>query len=281
MNHLVTITKSDGTHQLFEEEKLMASLRRVGATQEAIDSIVESVEKEMWNGMSTSEIYSKAFSLLKRRDKPVAIKYSIRRAMLELGPDGFPFEKFVSRIFELWGYETLTDQTVLGSCVDHEMDVIAWKGDDLIMCEAKYHNEYGLRSDIKVVLYVKARFDDLQGVIYDFGGKQRKLSEGWLITNTKFTDRAIHYGVCKKLKMVGWNYPADGSLHKIIEENGLHPITTVTSLTKFQKKDLIGRGVLTCRDILKRHEFLREIGVKEMDIGRIISEAELITRIGK
>ena len=64
MNHLIRITKSDGTTQLFEEEKLVSSLKRVGATPEAIDDIVDEVEKEMWEGIPTLEIYRRAFELL-------------------------------------------------------------------------------------------------------------------------------------------------------------------------------------------------------------------------
>ena len=79
---------------------------------------------------------------------------------MSLARDGFPFEKFVARLFNVWGYDTITDQTVMGSCVDHEVDVVAWKGNDLAMVEAKFHNEFGLKSDSKVVLYVKARYDD-------------------------------------------------------------------------------------------------------------------------
>ena len=47
MNHLITITKADGTKQLFEEEKLVNSLRKVGAPIQVIDEIVDDVEKEI------------------------------------------------------------------------------------------------------------------------------------------------------------------------------------------------------------------------------------------
>src|SRR5260221_155103 len=120
--------------------------------------------------------------------------------------------KFIARIFTMWGYEALTDQTVLGTCVDHEVDVVAWKGNELSMVEAKYHNEFGMKSDLKVALYVKARFDDLSQTIFDFGGTKRKLTGKWLATNTKFTEKAIAYGECSHLRLLGWNYPATNNL---------------------------------------------------------------------
>lgn len=281
MNHLIYIAKSDGTQELFEEQKLRNSLHRIKASPEAIEEIIQTVEKDMKPGMSTSEIYGKAFALLRKHSAPIAIKYSIRRALLELGPDGFPFEKFVARIFRMWGYETITDQEVMGTCVSHEMDVVAWKGDDLAMVEAKFHNGIGLSSDIKVALYVKARFDDIADNDFKYGDKVRRLSERWLFTNTKFTDRAIHYGECKHLRLVGWNYPNKNNLHDIIEQNGLHPITCVNALTREQKRDLIGRDLLACMDVIQHPQELHNIGIKPEQIETILAEAQMIIESAK
>ncbi len=279
MNHLITITKSDGTKQLFEEEKLISSLKHAGASDESVDEIIEQVEASMKEGMTTSQIYGHAFTLLRKHSVHVAVKYSVRRALAELGPDGFPFEKFVARIFHAWGYETLTDQHIMGGCIEHEIDVVAWKGNSLAMVEAKFHNEFGLKSDVKVVLYVKARFDDIAQNEFDFGGIKRKLTERYLFTNTKFTDQAVKYGVCNHVELIGWNYPLDKNLHTIIEQYKLHPITCVTSLSHQQKKDLVGRNVITCADLIKMPEVLKEIGVRlDGDAVRIVEEAKVIVK---
>jgi hypothetical protein len=283
MNPPVSVTKSDGTKQVFEEEKLVNSLRRVGTKPEVVEEIVDEIEREMWDGMPTADIYSRAFALLKQRHHPTAVKYSVRRALFELGPDGFPFERFVARIFKLWGYEAITDQTVLGACVEHEIDVVAWKDDELAMAEAKFHNVFGLKSDLKVALYVKARFDDLADTVFDYGGKRRKISlDGrYLVTNTKFTEMATKYGACKGLRMIGWNYPAKGNLHQLIEENGLHPITCLNSLTHQEKKNLIGQGILTCIDLIGKPDVLKRIGVKLEAAEKALTEAQIVVEQAK
>jgi hypothetical protein len=279
MNHLVRITKSDGTTQLFEEEKLSNSLKRVGAMPEVIDDIVDEVEKEMWEGMPTADIYHRAFELLKRHSAPVAARYSIRRAMFELGPDGFPFEKFVGRVFKLWGYDFITDQTLLGTCVEHEVDVVAWKEHDLAMAEVKFHNDFGLKSDLKVALYVKSRFDDLADTDFEYGGLKRKLTDRYLFTNTKFTEAAIQYGTCKGLNMISWNCPHDKSLHKIIEENGLFPVTCLTSISHQQKKDLIGLGAMVCTDISANPGVLKAVGIHPEAIKVVMSEVDMVAKL--
>ena len=279
MNHLMRITKSDGSTQLFEEEKLVSSLKKVGASPDVIDDIVDEVEKEMWEGIPTLDIYRRAFELLKKHSAPIAAKYSIRRAMFELGPDGFPFEKFVARVFKLWGYESITDQTLLGTCVEHEMDVVAWKDHDLAMAEVKFHNEFGLKSDLKVSLYVKARFDDLADTEFAYGGLKRKLTDRFLFTNTKFTEAAIQYGTCKGINMISWNYPADKSLHKIIDHNALYPITCLVSLSHQQKRDLINIGIIICSDLSANPDSLKVVGIHPEAIKVVLAEVAVIEKL--
>ncbi len=214
----INIVKANGVREAFDAAKLRGSLLRAGAEEDSISAVMSRVMSELHDGTTTKEIYDHAFKYLREYKKPIAQRYSIRRVLMEMGPTGFPFEDFVAEIFKARGFETLTRQTVLGGCVPHEVDVVAWNEEKLIMVEAKFHNELGIKSDLKVALYVKARMDDLKHSIFNFGGKDRKLSEGWLVTNTKFSSTAIHYGVCQNLVMIGWNYPEKGNLQDMIEE---------------------------------------------------------------
>src|SRR3989344_1674690 len=214
----ITVLKADGKREAFEIGKLNASLLHSGATEEAVEKVISHVLPELRDGMTTSEIYKHAFSVLQGISRPVARSYSLRRAVMDLGPSGFPFEDFVAEILKAKGFQCETRQTVLGGCVPHEVDVVAYNAKKLIMIEAKFHNELGTKSDLKVVLYIKARFDDLAENVFNYGGQNRKITDSWLVTNTKFSSTAIHYGVCKNLTMIGWNYPEKGNLQDMIEE---------------------------------------------------------------
>jgi hypothetical protein len=216
MNQNIIILKADGNKEAFDLEKLRASLLRSGATAEAVESVVTHVMPELKDGMSTHEIYEHAYKALAEWKQPIAERYSLRRAIMNLGPTGFLFENLVAEILKEKGFDVLTDQVVLGVCVPHEVDVVAWNPQKLIMVEAKFHNELGTKSDLKVALYVKARIDDLKQNTFNYGGKDRKLDEGWLITNTKFSSTALHYGICNNMIMIGWNYPEKGNLQDMI-----------------------------------------------------------------
>lgn len=276
MNHPVYILKADGVREPFDPSKLIYSLHNAGVTGNAVDDVVQHVQTHIKDGMTTGEIYSYAFHYLRSHSLPIALRYSLRRALSELGPNGFPFEKFVAEIFKAKGYEVLTDQVVQGACVQHEIDVVAWNDKELIMVEAKFHNEFGLKSDLKVALYIKARFDDLRHQTFTFGGKSRTMTDGWLVTNTKFTDQAIKYGSCQQLKMVGWNYPHGASLQDLIEGSGLHPFTCLGTLTANHKKQLLDKGIILCRDIKRNPHVLKEISMSTEEIAKVFAEIDTV-----
>src|SRR5690606_20268875 len=201
---------------------------------------------------------------------PVARSYSLRRAVLDLGPSGFPFEDFVAEVLRTKGFECVTRQVVLGGCVPHEVDVVAYNAKKLIMIEAKFHNELGTKSDLKVALYIKARFDDLKENVFNYGGQDRPVTDSWLMTNTKFSSTAVHYGVCKNLTMIGWNYPEKGNLQDMIEEGGLHPVTCLTSLSDTDKKAILAENIVLCSSIHEDPEILTRVLGANYDKGPVM-----------
>jgi hypothetical protein len=271
----ILIIKSTGEKQAFIPQKLLDSLVKAKADPDIADRIVTHIETELKEGMSTKEIYRHAFELLEKQNKPVAVRYSLRRAILELGPTGFPFEKFVAEIFHSKGYETTTDVLMLGTCVPHELDVVAWNENKLIVVEAKFHNELVTKSDLKVVLYIKERFDDLGENYFEFG-KKRKIDEAWLVTNTKFSSYAITYAECKDMKIVGWNYPLKGNLQDLIEDANLHPITCLRSISSQEKKNLIAAGVILCKQALENPDIVEQAGVHKEKVKAMMGEIQEI-----
>ncbi|MGB3921944.1 MAG: ATP cone domain-containing protein [Minisyncoccia bacterium] len=271
-NKQIIILKANGEREAFDPEKLRASLLNAGASDEIVTSVLSHVMPELHDGMTTSQIYQHAFSLLANTSKPIARSYSLRRAIMDLGPSGFPFEDFIAEILKAKGFECKTRQTVLGGCVPHEVDVVAYNAKKLIMVEAKFHNELGTKSDLKVVLYIKARFDDLKDNVYNYGGTNRKITDSWLVTNTKFSSTAVHYGVCTNLTMIGWNYPEKGNLQDMVEAEGLHPITCLTSLSPSDKKTLLEARVVLCSEIKKNPDLLKNFLGKDFDPQPVISE---------
>lgn len=270
----VYITKASGAKESFNAKKLETSLLNSGASKESAKHIVDHISRELEDGMSSSMLYDHAFFLLNRLEKPAGARYSLKRALAELGPTGFPFEKFMAEVFRARSFHVETNQFIKGHCAEHEIDLVAWNENRLMMFEAKFHNQIGLKSDLKVALYVKARFDDIRGIDFYYG-KKRKLDEGWLVTNTKFTDKAIKYSLCSGLRIVGWNFPAQGNLHDLIEDTAMHPITSLSTLSQAEKKVFIDAGLVLCRDV-RNEKILRSFGFSREKIEEIVEESNIV-----
>lgn len=266
------ILKADGTYEPFRPEKLKRSLRKAGAVKEEIDAIVHEIELILHDGMRTQEIYRHAFTLLRETELPAAARYSLRRALFNLGPTGFPFEDFLARLFEAEGYATKTRVTLQGKCAEHELDIAAYKQDHSFLVEAKFHSRPGVKSDLQVALYSYARFVDLIGTnscTEDTCG----VTELWVVTNTKFTSTAEKYAECCGLNLLSWDYPRKGNLHDRIRDVHLYPVTVLQSLTSAQKQSLIKRGVIVCRDLVAKPHMLRHAHLSARKTEAVLSEA--------
>ncbi len=269
------ITKADGEVEEFDPAKLEHSLELAGATSTTRARILAHVLHELTAGMSTDDIYKRAFAILKSDENiPVAARYSIKRAVFALGPSGFPFEQFIAEILRGHGWKTHTGVTLSGRCAPHEVDVLAEKDGQRIGIEAKFHNDPGGKTDIKDALYVYARFEDLKQAT----DPRSHVDQGWLVTNTGFTHNAVHYAECSGLTLLGWDYPRTRGLLQLIEEASVHPLTALTTLTESEKRHLLENKIVLCKS-LQAPNILMEYGVKPDRIPVVIEEAKRLCGI--
>lgn len=270
----VYVTKASGEQELFNIEKFRRSLRRVGASEEIISHIARDIEVRQ-DLRSTRDIYRYALGYLKQEPPGLAARYATKKALFELGPAGFPFERFVAELFKDQGYAIQLDQMRRGYCVEHEIDVIARTDHKHLIVECKFHNGQYLKTDVKAALALKARFDDLV-----HAAKQDRantiLYEPWLVTNTKFTTQAIQFGECAGIRLLGWGYPLENSLPALIDRHKLYPVTALTTLNYSQKAELIRQGCVLCKDMCVTRERLKAMGLGEKRVERVVQEAQQI-----
>ncbi|HET8803316.1 MAG TPA: ATP cone domain-containing protein, partial [Aequorivita sp.] len=106
----IEVVKHSGQKAKFSIEKLKNSLQKSGAEESLVNEISSQVRDELYQGISTKEIYNRAFALLKKKKNAYASKYKLKKAIYELGPTGFPFEKFIGALLFYSGYEVKTGQ---------------------------------------------------------------------------------------------------------------------------------------------------------------------------
>jgi hypothetical protein len=266
-NSPLLIKKASGEKEPFSREKLERSLRMTGASPVLVQRVIDRMSKKVSSGMTTKKLYRMAFQLLQKEARYLAARYSLKRAVMSLGPSGYPFERFIGALMEKQGYETQVGVIMHGACVTHEVDVVAIKGNHRRLVECKYRNHEGIKCDVKVPLYVYARSLDLKN-----NSPSELINEFWLVTNTKFTSDAIKYGGCVGLNLLSWDYPEGRSLKLMIEKEEIHPLTCLTTLKSNQKKHLLKNNVVLCHEIMENPDLLREIGLKEVQIKHVVKE---------
>lgn len=257
--HGPLVRKSDGSEEPFDPRKLLASLVQAKAPPEVAEEIVQTLARTVKPGATTGQIFRAAWKMLAKRSRPVASRYSVRRSILELGPTGFPFERFLAQLYRADGYETQVGAMLYGACVSHEVDVVAWKASEVLSVEAKFHNDLGFKTDTKVVLYVKARVEDLQTHRHAIGGKQRDISRGVVATNTKFTETAEDYASCVGLELLSWETPRGDNLYDRMGRHGVFPITCLTTLTAREKRTLVEAGLVDTKSAKERRTELEAV----------------------
>lgn len=270
------ITKADGSKEEFKPGKLRRSLKRSGAHSKEIDKIVAEIEAIAYDGMKTKDIYKHAFSLLAGTEAAVVARYALRRALFGLGPTGFPFEKFLARLYDAEGYKTKVGITLNGKCAVHEIDVAAYKDDHAFVAEAKFHSRPGLKSDLQVAMYSYARLLDLSDQKIcnaDICGVKNLR----IITNTKFTSAAAKYAHCVGVEIIGWDYPKENNLYSLIEKTGLYPITVLRGLSGAQKKLLLQNNVIVCADLLNQKKLLNQLNISSSKLEALLSEARQLS----
>lgn len=269
----ITIERANGEVDTYDPGKLRASLSRAGAREADIDRVVSVVEGVLREGMGTREIYKIAYRALRKRSRGTAGRYSLKQAILQLGPTGFPFEKYVAALLAHQGFRTEVGVIVPGKCVDHEVDVVAEKDDLHYMVECKFHSDPKRKCDVKIPLYIQARFKDVEAQWSQQQGHQHKFHQGWLVTNTRFTTDAVQYGECAGLHLMSWDHPHGDGLRERIDRSGLHPITCLTTLTKAEKQRILDSGTVLCADLVGDPGILRQQGFDERKLARVLKEA--------
>ena len=274
MKNPINIVKYSGDVVPFDVNKLINSIRRAQASEELIQQIVEQVEDQIYDGITTKKIYQMAFKILKGKSRVSASKYKLKKALMELGPSGFPFEKLVGKLLEYEGFATKVGVIVQGNCVQHEIDVIAKKGDTHYMIECKYHSDQGRFCNVKIPLYIHSRFLDVEKQWKQQKGHEDKLHRGGVFTNTRFTTDAVQYGKCVGLLLTSWDYPMGNGLKDRIDKLGLHPLTALTTLTKAEKTKLLDTGIVLCKELHEKPVILKQIGIDEKRHKKILEDSE-------
>jgi hypothetical protein len=267
------VVKHSGDIVDFNPTKLKQSLLKSGANKVVVETILQTINKEIYEGISTKQIYKMAFGLLKKASNSNAARYNLKEAIRLLGPAGFFFEKYIARLFASEHYETKTNLTLQGKCVSHEIDILVKKDQVISMIECKFHMGKDANSDVKVPMYILSRFNDLKEKKHTLFSGKESISKCWIATNNRFTSDAITFAKCSGMNLLSWNYPENNNIKTKNDNNYLYPITCLTTLSLAEKDRLLVLDVILVKEIMHNSDCLEKIGLSSNRKKNVLKEA--------
>ncbi len=271
-NQPLLIRKKDGSLQPFDQEKFVHSLMRSGLPADAALQVAKNVLTHITPDTSTRELKRKTHSALYKRHPEAASRYRLKDALMKLGPTGFPFEHLMAQLFQKKGFRTQVGIHLQGRCIAHEVDVVAHTGESAWLMECKYHNQPHVKSDVKVPLYVKSRFDDLN---HHFTGLNLVYA---VACNTRFSDDAMSYARCAGMNLISWNYPAGNGLNHQLDHYKIYPISILRWLHRAELNTLFDQRIYTLHDLLQAFDQIQTLITEPVRRQKVLNEALALCR---
>lgn len=271
------VRKHSGELEEFDVSRLKHSLSKSGASEQDVEDVLNAILPSLYEGMPTKDIYKLAFRFLKKKANSFAARYNLKRAIMALGPAGYHFEKWMAKVFEYLGYQTLTSQKIQGNAVSHEVDIVAQQDEQLLLVECKFRNSKDAKISVTTPMYFLSRFKDTKDKKYDYFGRKLAFSAGWMVTNTYWTTDSIAFGEYYGIHLLGWDYPAESSIKVRVDNFGLYPVTCLTTLLKREHEDLLQMECILVKDLLERQDLLDKLSISTRKKKQVIAEAVALT----
>jgi len=273
------VTKFNGELVDYNPKALKISLTKSGASKDEVEEVFDLMTPDIFDGIKTRDLYNLAFENLKKYRSSYAARYSLKKALRDLGPEGYYFEKYIKRLMETTGFNAINSQTVQGAAVTHEIDVVTEKDGKLFFCECKFRNDVDAKISVTTPMYFMSRMIDVKDTEYSYFGKKLKPSKGFLITNAYLTTDSIDWANFYNIGMISWNYPEKMSLKYLIDNLAIYPITCLTTLNADQLKELMKKDCLLVKDIIEKETHLNSLNLDQKKIEELIKEAKELIEI--
>ena len=272
--YMVQVKKADGRLEPYDRAKVLRTALHLGLEHSDAEDLADEVSKRVYDGIPTSRILSMIHELA-REIKPELKHIGDLREAISVMRSKPDFEEYIRLVLRAIGYLVEPGRVLDGRCVSHEIDGIAFKGDEILVVEVKHHQNPHTYTGLDTVLQLWAALEDLKEG-YRLGFHHYAFTSAILACNTKISAHAERYARCKGIKYMGWRYPRAFALGDIVASHKLHPITIVRTLSGAQIARLGERGIVTVKQLaeLDENELMEIIGSEREFAEKIINIAK-------
>lgn len=270
------VTKFDGRKQPFNKEKIVRTCLRMHANLQQANDTANKIEKELYDGITTKEILQKIFKYLQEYKPEIKHQIDLREAIALLRPKP-DFEQFISLLLKEYGYRIETNRIVAGRCVEHEIDAIARKNNETFLVEIKHHFQPHTYTGVSIFLEVQAELEDLMEG-YRWKKNNINFNKALVVCNTKISDHAKQYAICRSIGHIGWKFPEEMGLEQMIEEKRFYPITSLKDLDLQTQAKLGDNGIVLLKQLVEisLNEIIGKTKIEKQKIEKLVKRAREI-----
>jgi hypothetical protein len=246
----------------------------MGANRSIAYKIVDEVEHQLYDGITTNKIYNLTFRLLKNYEPTIRHFLDLRKS-LSLMVSKPEFEKFVQILLSYNGYSVSSNRLLVGKCVTHEVDGIAQKKGITYFVEAKHHQNYHSPTGLDESRIARAVLEDvIEG--FELGKNKLRIDRAMIVTNTRFSEHAKIYGKCRNILQIGWSSPEKIALQDMIEKKKAHPISCIKGLKNSTRIRLVNSGVVMIKQLMdfNKSNLSKISGISMSTIRKVIEKAK-------
>lgn len=248
---MLFVKKADGSRQPFDKQKVIRTCMRMQLSEKQAEAVADKIERKIYDGISTKKVLQLIFSYARAYMPALKHRIDLRESISLLRPKP-DFEQFVRLVLEAYGYEIKGNQLLRGRCVEHEIDGIVKKNNQIVCLEVKHHFNSHTYTGIGVCLEAQAALEDLKD---GFAREHTiKFNKAMIVCNTKFSDHAKQYAVCKGIELIGWSMPKNAGLERMIEDKKLYPITLLKNLDRKDEARLGDAGIVLLKQLIELDE---------------------------
>jgi len=260
--HGIKVRKADGRLEPFDRRKIVRTCMKLRVERAEAERIADKISKMAYDGIPSSEILSAIYKEVEKTRPEYKHAHDLREAisMMRPKPD---FEYFIGITLSSLGYRVESARILDGRCVEHEIDGVAMKGDEVLMVEVKHHVNPHTYTGLEVILAVHSTLRDLvEG--YRLGLHRYPFTAALVACNTKISQHAERYARCVGIRYMGWRYPRAFALEDLIARYKLYPTTMLRVLKRDQIERLGDRGIVTLKQLVET-DTDRLMGILEID----------------
>ncbi len=273
---MVNVRKADGTLQPFDREKVLKTCHRLKLSKNEAEEVVSEIEEKLFEGIPTIIILDMIFEHGEKHKPHLGSMIDLREALALMRPKP-DFEKFVALLLEHVGYKTVTNKILQGRCIDHEIDVIATKGNEMLYVEVKHHTQFHTFTGLDTFFEVNSAFEDL---VEGFSARTHtyNFTKPMLVLNTKISEHAKKYSACRGIDAIGWKISEQRGIEYYIDEKLLYPITILKELDSSMLNKLGDKGIYTLQQLVEADQksLSRDANIDIQIIRDLVDKAQQI-----